>query len=736
MEKFNAEEYISGVSFTFDTLVGPWKDHPLTTMKNLMHAYQKGIEAGQLEYACMSLYRYDTVAVRIDKGLVEIEQDMKKHNRILKKHRQVPPILLHNIYWQMTLNLIGKSDDPVVFKGDAFNEFYEEKTFKESRNFTAMAILYVAKFDLLYMFHRYEEAFLLHEKTWEYINNVKGTSQMRWMNDIGSLIMLSLCDTASPEKKKVFLEKVSENQKIFKTWSDASPDNFLQDYLLVEAEQARVSGKYIEAEDFYDQAIRHSQKQGYLKLEALANERAFLFYLARGRTKIAAVYLTEALQCYNRWNAYAKVRHIKENYGYLLTAESPKTRFVSSDRDSQKIKASTLDLSTVLKASRAISGEIVLSRLLVTLMKIVMENAGAEKGFMLLQEKDHLFIEAEMAVGKDEIPVLQSIPLDSHDGLAKTIVHYVARTHESQVLGNASAEGVFKADDYIRKNQPKSILCTPILNQGRLSAVVYLENNLTADAFTPERIEVLNLLSSQAAVSIDNARLYESLEDKVEQRTLELSEARDALWGEMELAKRIQTTLLPEHPAIEGFEIAAYMKPDDEVGGDYYDVIHVAGKDWIVIGDVSGHGVPAGLIMMMVQTSIHTALEKYPDMSPVELLTIVNAVISRNIKKLKEDKYMTITVLAYAVNGQFDFAGAHQDILIYRSSSGGVESIETHGVWIGMTDDIKNMLQVDQVKLNKRDVMLLYTDGIPEARDSSGNMFSEEKLADLFQKLG
>lgn len=251
--------------------------------------------------------------------------------------------------------------------------------------------------------------------------------------------------------------------------------------------------------------------------------------------------------------------------------------------------------------------------------------------------------------------------------------------------------------------------------------------------------------------------LSQNLEVKVIERTEELNSAmkelettnknlevaRDALWGEMQLAKRIQTVLLPAAPSIDGYEISAYMAPADDVGGDYYDVINVSGRDWIVIGDVSGHGVSAGLIMMMVQTSIHSVLEKYPELTPSLLLETVNRVIARNIKLLNENKYMTITVLACHDAGSFHFSGLHQDIMIYRSGKKEIELIETDGMWIGMMDDIVNMNENKIFTLDINDIVLLYTDGITESSirgnddraSKSLSFFGPERLSRVFCDL-
>lgn len=216
---------------------------------------------------------------------------------------------------------------------------------------------------------------------------------------------------------------------------------------------------------------------------------------------------------------------------------------------------------------------------------------------------------------------------------------------------------------------------------------------------------------------------------------------RDALWGEMALAKKIQTALLPEDPAMEGYEISAYMEPADEVGGDYYDVIQAAGRNWLVIGDVSGHGVPSGLVMMMAQTSIHSVLYQNPDIPPADLLTAVNRVITENIQNLGEDKYMTINVLALVEDGNLIFSGLHQDIFVYRAKAKELTIYETKGMWLGLVEDIENMLAVEKISLDVDDILLLYTDGVTEARkydetDGKKIMYGNEQLKKNFIRLG
>jgi serine phosphatase RsbU (regulator of sigma subunit) len=209
-----------------------------------------------------------------------------------------------------------------------------------------------------------------------------------------------------------------------------------------------------------------------------------------------------------------------------------------------------------------------------------------------------------------------------------------------------------------------------------------------------------------------------------------------ALGTEMELAKQIQTVLLPEKPEISGYEIVASLEPAEEVGGDYYDVISVAGYDWIVIGDVSGHGLTAGLVMMMVQTAIHTVLLENPAVSPSALLTAVNWTIYENIARMNEAKHVTIVVLAAKKDGTFSFSGLHEDILIWRAADRHVEKVETDGMWIGLEPDISEMLSVNELKLEQGDCLVLYTDGITEAWSEDGKMFGDKLLASIVESAG
>ncbi len=311
-----------------------------------------------------------------------------------------------------------------------------------------------------------------------------------------------------------------------KIWVDHCQENFLHKYQLVAAEIARISGKDSEAIFLYTQAIASAKKNGFVQDEALANELVAQFWLAKGFEQYANIHLREAHYAYQQWGAVAKIADLEEKYPLLSsTPVSTSTVFRTQNMLSTQTTSSCLDLNSIVKASNALLGEIVLSRLLKKMMQIVIENAGAEKGFLLLPQQDKWFIEAEGHVNNTDVTVLQSIALEKSEQVSANIIHYVAHTQENVVLHDATESSHhFTHDPYLVKFCPKSVLCAPLINQGELTGILYLENNLMAGAFTQERLEVLNLLSSQIAISIKNSFLYNNLEENVAVRTRELAQ--------------------------------------------------------------------------------------------------------------------------------------------------------------------------------------------------------------------
>jgi len=459
--------------------------------------------------------------------------------------------------------------------------------------------------------------------------------------------------------------------------------------------------------------------------------------------------LQETYYSYTRWQAWAKVKDLESRYPQLQIKSSAATHITNAPTNLTKIYTTTssdvaLDFATVIKASQAIGSEVMLEELLPKLIKISLENAGAQFGFLILESQERLLIEAEASVDSEQVTVLQSINIENSEKLPLGVIQYVARTQEDVVLSDATNEGVFTREPYIIKNQPKSLLCTPIINKGKLLGILYLENNLTTGVFTPDRLEVLKILSSQAAISIENARLYQNLEDKVEQRTAQLAQANQEIStlnqklkaenvrmnAELNIVKQLQQMVLPkqsELAAIEGLEIAGFMEPADEVGGDYYDVLQQDGRVKISIGDVTGHGLESGVLMIMAQTAVRT-LQKMNETDPVKFLDIINQTLYDNLQRIDSDKNMTLAILDYA-GGVLKLSGQHEEMIVVRAD-GTLECVDTMdlGFPIGLVEEIGDFVAQAEVLLNPGDVVVLYTDGIPEAKNISKVQYGLKRL--------
>ena len=502
-----------------------------------------------------------------------------------------------------------------------------------------------------------------------------------------------------------------------------APQNFQGQYLLARAEHLRGKRRFAQAAILFEQAIQATDAAGFPFFRALAFDLTAGFYFSQDQARIALMHLNEARKIYSRWGAVARVRALTQQYSELTRHETPTD---SHETATSTIAGTTtgttaLDMETVLKATQTISGEFLLDRLLAKLLNNLIQNAGAERVCLFLERGGSLFLEAEVSTRASEPVLLQSKPLDPLT-VASTMVQLVFRTGRSLVLGNAAATGRFAQDPYIHARKPKSVLCQPLAAQGRNLGVLYLENNLTTDAFTPGRVELLNILASQAAISIENSRLV-----------VEETE-RQKLHKEMEMAKSVQTSILPQFSDDPEYNICAHMSPAAQVGGDYYDYYCRDNNRWLAIGDVTGHGLNSGLLMMMAQTGFSTYLNTTNQPDVVELFLAVNRTLYENMaNRTKQNLYMTLTALRADGEGNIEHAGKHEDILVWRKNTGRVEVIQTDGVWMGIVPDVTGMIPKSHFRLEPGDFITLFTDGVIECRNADREQFEPRRLIHVIQ---
>ncbi|MBD1933871.1 MULTISPECIES: AAA family ATPase [Cyanophyceae] len=492
-----------------------WKKHVRETLPQFLEGYQSGLETGDLEFAAYCAHCYCFHSFAVGKELVELERNMTKYGEAIRQIKQEVALTWNQVYQQSILNLIGCSVNPFRLIGEAYNEESKLPQHEITNDGFAIFNVHFNKLFLCYLFYEYNQAVQNSDIAQNYLLQMTATFAKVLYYFYDSLTRLAIYPESCAQVQPETLRKVAAHQKEMKHWAHYAPMNYLHKYYLVEAEKARVLGRLFDAEELYEQAILGARDNEYIQEEALAYELAAKHYLVRGREKIAQTYMKEAHYCYERWGATAKVRDLEARYPQLFphlssVASTPIRTTTGTTSNTSHI---AFDLTAVMKATQAILSEIELDQLLRSLMKILIENAGAQTGFLILENSRKWVIEASSELNEGEnvyaTQVLQSIPTANH--LPESIINYVIRTHESVILNDATREGNFINDPYIQHHQTQSVFCLPLLNQSKLTGVLYLENQLATGAFTPEQSQILSLLSTQAAIAIENAKLYSKL---------------------------------------------------------------------------------------------------------------------------------------------------------------------------------------------------------------------------------
>ncbi|GGA54523.1 hypothetical protein CYANOKiyG1_74850 [Okeania sp. KiyG1] len=528
--------------------------HPLkVASEDYLSSYRVGLESSNLQYAAYAfghnMYCRFYQSIPLEKLLAEISSSLA----FTQKYKNQWAIDLFIGGGMLFSELMGVRTNIVESE-------YLEKC-RQHKNWQVICIYNILKTQLLFLYDRQSEALECCQEADAEIINVAPQGLLPYAHHlfIYALLMASLYPNATETQKLEYGEKISTYQKQLAIWAQNCPANFLHLCCLVEAEIARISGKMLEAIELYDRAITLAQENEYLQEEALGNELVAKFYLDWGKEKIAAIYMQEAYYCYARWGAKAKTDQLEQKYPQLLApilnSKIPQSKNQMMMRKMTDTITSTssgisesLDLASIIKASHTLSEEIELNALLSKLMYIVLENAGADAGALILDSSGSWEIAAKC--DRDQC-YLSTIPFDKTDNLPISIINTVKRTQQTMLINNIKQDKTFSADPYLIQQPPKSLCCTPIVNQGKLIGILYLENHLTTEAFTPERIEVLKLLTAQAAISIENARLYQRLEDynrtleqQVAERTEELQQNNQQLSQTLQELKTTQNELI------------------------------------------------------------------------------------------------------------------------------------------------------------------------------------------------
>ncbi|XXY54526.1 AAA family ATPase [Sorangium sp. So ce269] len=513
---------------TWGCSVQHWKDSYPTYKQTLLSGLHVSMETGQHIWAFYNGLNANTNSLLAGRHLGQVLAESRSLQPLIRLDKWKLATWMIGAVAQVCHNLTTSAPEPARLAGEWIEV---DKIVEEARRMGNHASVFFAQFYSIFLAlfqgATREAAALAHEASAEAmgIASWHGTPCFHFY---GGVALVLAAEDEGPETRASYLAKARAAAEKLSRWAHHGPENLRHRHLLLSAALASSDGD-VTAGGLYDEAIAAAHGGLYLHDEALANELCARHYLRLGKATIARGYALEAYATYARWGATAILERLEQAYPDLLHLDLPRSKPGPSPGRREGAAREDVDLRSVLKASEALAGEIVLPRLLEKLMRIILESAGARRGFLILKEDNRLTIEAEGNVEGARVDLLRSQPLGTRADLSINVARYVARTKESIVVGDASSEAWLADDPHIKANRTRSLLVAPLLHQGRTLGVVYLENDLVTSAFTEERVELLRLLSSHAAVSLENARLFSRLEERVEERTAELRVASEQI---------------------------------------------------------------------------------------------------------------------------------------------------------------------------------------------------------------
>lgn len=517
IEPLNARALRCRLLNIYGCTIQPWTKHLRDTLATLQEAVNAGAESGDFTSGSYAAFNSCTAAFFMGEPLDQLSQRLPANMAIIAAMKQSYIWNWVAFHLQIILRLRGATERPNEL--GLFDEESWLASAREANDRCGLAYYFLGKLSACYLLGEVYPGEAL-DKLAEVTANQAGFQAAFAVPVFYLYAALTLLKQGSSLSVSD-LDKIREYRNRLENLARLAPMNFQHKCDLLAAELARIDGEEWQAVRLYEQAIVGAARNGFLHEAAISHELAANFYLEHGMEGIAQHHIRSAHEGYAQWQAWAKVRALEAKYPRWL---APKTgRFPGAE-------AGDLDISTVMKAAYTIASEIEMNRLLAEMMHIVIENAGAQKGFLVLNRDGAWLIAARGDIDQSDVETPLPVGIDSCELVSSGVVRYVVRTKQSVVLDDAAKQGEFSNDPYIRREKTKSLMCAPLLSRGRLIGVLYLENNLTTHAFTAERVRLLEMLLSQAATSLENALVYEALRDSESKYRRIVDTANEGIW--------------------------------------------------------------------------------------------------------------------------------------------------------------------------------------------------------------
>lgn len=498
------------VNHMFSCYIGLWRDHIKECFKYSRVGYEAGIESGDFTYGGYSGFHESWHALFSGMDLQKYDKEYSVKLEFLSGYQYQSIADAHQLMLQWGRCLQGKTDSPLSLNGSDFSEQVYQNTYRDAPFF--MSFFYVAKLNISYLLQDYQSALIFAEQAEKVIFGVRGMVWDALLCFNHALVICALFESLDSTQKPATLKKLKFMRRQMKLWAKNAAQNFAQQYQLIEAETARIKGKYRKAARLYEDAIESSRQQGFTNIQALASELAGRFWLQRKRHRIAVALLQDAIENYRDWGAVGKTRQMDKSYESLVGNLQLRS-FV----DSEQLPES-LDFAAILKASQAIAGEMIMDKLIKQLVRIVLENTGANRALLLCLNGNNWQVNAAGEFKKSGISLDSSVSDEKVYGRSEAVINYVSRTGEYLLSRDAQLDNRLSGDSYIREHDVKSVLCVPVKHQQEFNTILYLENSLLPNAFTNARVLVVQTLAAQAAIALKNAHLYSDVMKEIGER--------------------------------------------------------------------------------------------------------------------------------------------------------------------------------------------------------------------------
>lgn len=746
LSKIKNELYYWRTRYVYNTLMQHWNHDAMVSLSDYREIYKNLVNLGDPAYAGLSVSMLLWKMYFMGFPLEEIKEEHQKYADYIRDYtdkqiKEPVGMILKNVK-----ALQGNTRDISSHSYDDFDEqtwYYELKALKNN----SMLVFDAATKISLKFFADDYEAVMLYSKTYEklapYLMGLYANA------DVITFQVASACRllTSNPRSNNKKLRKIIKSGlKKLSVWETHCAENFAHKHHFAEAELKRLEGDIQGAIDQYRDVILWAGENN-LHFKAAASEAIGACYRSLHREEEARMYIRQALFYYRQWNAEGKAEKLREQWpdvheNTMISEESTTFYHISdSPRTNTEYNIGTqLDAYSIVKASQAISGEILLDKLMERLLSILIENAGASNGLFVMNKGNELRIASRTVEKSTKKITIEDQKLEGSEDVPVSMIQFVARTGETVLVNKSEKYGRYQNDPYFSLYFPGSVLCLPVKNKDKLLGIVYLENTLADQAFNKNKLEIIEWLTGQIAISLENALLYErtvklnaDLRQEMTERKksederirIESENRRKAI--ELEEARAMQMAMFPDSmPVTDDFDVAASSIPATEVGGDYYDYfLNHDGSMLLVIGDASGHGLKAGN-MVAITKSLLNVYANEPDL--VKNMTD----ISRSIKQLNlRMMHMCLALVRVEKDGTVKMCGAAMPpVYHYKASENKLEEIEFQGMPLGSV--LTSTYEMRTIRMDKDDCLYLLSDGLPELENPDNEQYGYEKLEELF----